>query len=143
MKKIIISILFLLFTVFVFSCQKINRNKIYKCNTELAIDSASIDLKIMGTWKWKYWSSPVWSSEQYKADKNLIISFNSDHTYLQILDGVETTGNWNINIWNSTEAYLNIDLPTYYYGIILFCNDEVIFDASAVDGSCYLFKKEK
>lgn len=126
-----------------FSCKKINQEKIWKCNNKQNFDSTEIVNKLIGSWKWKYYSSPVWTTKQYKADKDVVINFNSDLTFSKSENGEIETGNF-IVVKFENVYYLDVTPRTFYLsGQIAFCKNEVIFDESPGDGNIYLFEKEK
>lgn len=142
MKKLCLIISVFSILVLISSCQKINQNKIWKCNNKLNLDSTEVVNKLIGSWKWKYWSSPVWTTKQYKADKDVTLTFNSDFSFAQSENGTITNGVWEVKQDGHGNFYLNTTNLTIY-GSIAFCRDELIFDSSEGDGPIYLYKKEK
>ena len=121
MKKLILILSVFSILVFNSSCQKINQKKIWKCNNKQNYDSAEVVNKLIGSWKWKYYSSPVWTAKQYKADKDVTIIFNSDLSFSKTVNGETVNGNFVINRFESI-YYLNVTpLTSYLSGQIAFC----------------------
>ncbi|MEI7803067.1 MAG: hypothetical protein WCI97_10505 [Bacteroidota bacterium] len=143
MKKLLLILSVFSILVFNSSCQKINHKKIWKCNNKQNLDSAEIVSKLIGSWKWKYYSSPVWTNKQYKSDKDVIITFNSNLTFSKSENGEIENGNFTVSKFDGF-YYLYVTPRTVYLsGRIAFSKNEVIFDESPGDGNIYLFEKEK
>ena len=138
MKKLILILSVFSILVFNSSCQKINQKKIWKCNNKQNYDSADVVNKLIGSWKWKYYSSPVWTTKQYKADKDVMLTFNSDLTISQSENGSVINGTWEVkqnSFWNCFLEYSPSSI--YIHGSIAFCRNDLIFDATEGDGNIY------
>ncbi|HEY5391500.1 MAG TPA: hypothetical protein VIJ57_05260 [Hanamia sp.] len=106
------------------------------------MDSATISKKIVGSWiliKQRLGST----GEVKVADKNIKAIFNSDSTYVVLEDSsILTQGNWSLKIVLDNMWGLVLTSPNnYLYGFISFCNNEVSFSFSYLDGNDNLFEK--
>ena len=127
-----------------FSCKKnISNDQFFlQCNNTQILDSATISKKIVGSWiliKQRLGST----GEVKVADKNIKAIFNSDSTYVVLEDSsILTQGNWSLKIVLDNMWGLDLTSPNnYLYGFISFCNNEVSFSFSYLDGNDNLFEK--
>jgi len=77
------------------------------------------------------------------ADKKIKVTFNSNSTYTVLEDSsIVAQGNWNLKIVYANMWGLHLTSPnSYLYGFISFCNNQVLFSNSYLDGNDNLFKK--
>ena len=133
----------LVFSLFFISCKKdfIDVSYFYQCNAAQQNDSVSVFNRLTGSWTWKEKScSPV--MQTVKADKTVIITFNSNSTFSLTESGTVIQGNWQLKRthYNSWEIDMTPLLP-YTFGDILFCGNQVVFNASNRDGCDHMFEK--
>ena len=127
-----------------FSCKKnISNGQFFsQCNKTQILDSATISNKIVGSWT--FIKKRLGSTGKVEvADKNIKAIFNSDSTYVVLEDSsILTQGNWSLKIVLDNMWGLDLTSPNnYLYGFISFCNNEVSFSFSYLDGNDNLFEK--
>jgi hypothetical protein len=136
--------LFVFALILFFACKRneINIQKIRKCNQAQNLDSSAIHDKLIGTWKWDK-QACFSSNKTKKADKNIQVTFNTNATfYVKENEQVITEGNWEIVVEDRTKWGLKLSQATpYFYGAILFCKQQVLFNDSYRDGCDNLFIK--
>ncbi len=128
-----------------FSCKKneLDVAEIWQCNNVQQLDSAAIIVKIAGSWKWTK-QDCFWTSKTTKADKDTKATFNPNGSFTVTENSsIITQGNWGIKrIDNNNSWGLNLSsASTYLYGLILFCDNQLLFNNSVVDGCDNLFEK--
>ena len=141
-----ITALFLL-SLFLMSCHKKNDDAIPQQNTECfyktALDSAEVANKLLGKWKWQY-SFSGWTGE-YSDDvnKGLSFEFKSDGTMLVNRKGEEQLSvTWSLQ--PAVDSYYNLVATPYVnetLGFVLFCDDQLLFNGGAGDGTNNYFKR--
>lgn len=148
-SHLIISIFIIL--ALLVSCTKVENKpfdpaSMWDCYYEKEWDSKLIEKTLIGEWDWQYISC-YWDFEGGNDDEyeGLSIEFKSNNTLSIIEDGqVMQTANW--KIVSSDVDLFEIEADPYIsqiYGIILFCEDRVVFNNSIVDGCDNLFQKKK
>jgi hypothetical protein len=138
------TLLFLTIYVLLFSCSKNTSDKqpFLQCDTPQYLDSTAISNKIAGSWTLtkQRWGS---TGEVVTADKNIKVTFNSNGTYTIVDDSsVLAQGNWTLKIVLDSLWGLDLTVPSdYLTGYISFCNNQLLFSYSYLDGSDNLFEK--
>jgi len=126
------------------SCKKDNldTNSYWHCHTSQNLDSALIAGKLVGSWSWtkQFCFS---TGETINANKNVKVNFNSNGTFIVSENSnIATQGNWKLKIVDSNMWGLDLTSPSVYlHGLILICNNEVLFNSSYIDGCDNLFVK--
>lgn len=127
-----------------FSCKKNtpDEQSLLQCNHPQNLDSAATSNKIVGSWMLikERWGS---TGEVVTPGKNIKVTFNSNSTYSLFEDSsVLAQGNWNLKIVLDSMWGLDIAAPSnYLYGYISFCDNQVLFSYSYLDGTNNLFEK--
>jgi hypothetical protein len=128
------------------SCKKDTSpvSKIWECNTVQSLDSIAISNKLVGSWLWTK-QSCYWEGTVKSADRNIKATFNNDFTFSVNENSVVLTqGTWRLVQIFGNHWELDVSLPSIYlYGYILFCNDQVLFNHSYIDGCDNLFSRIK
>jgi hypothetical protein len=126
------------------SCKKneLDIAEIWHCNNAQQLDSAAIIVKITGSWKWTK-QSCFWTSKTTKADKDTKVTFNPNASFTVTENSsIITQGNWGIKRIDNNNWGLNLSsASTYLYGLILFCDNQLLFNDSIIDGCDNLFEK--
>jgi hypothetical protein len=137
-------IIILILTLILNSCKKetINLNEFWQCNKSQNLDTIAIANKLTGSWTWRKQSCSS-SGKTILADKIVKVTFNSNRTFSLSENAIIVTqGNWKLKIVDSNIYGLDLTPQSeYLYGRILFCNDEVLFNDSYIDGCDNLFCK--
>lgn len=127
-----------------FSCKKnaSNDQLFSQCNRPQLLDSTAISNKIVGSWtliKQRLGST----GKVEVAKQNIKVIFNSNSTYVVMEDSSTLTqGNWSLKIVLDNMWGLDLTSPNnYLYGFISFCNNQVSFNFSYLDGNDNLFEK--
>jgi hypothetical protein len=126
-----------------FSCKKTKRDIIWECDSAQFSDSTVISNKIAGSWLWT--KQICWGNGKiFFANKNVKVNFNANRTFTVVENGsIITLGNWNLEIVDGNAWGLNLSVSSeYLYGRILFCNNQVMFNDSYIDGCDNVFAKE-
>lgn len=127
-----------------YSCKKniSDQQSFLKCNNPQHLDSVAISHKIVGSWTLikQRWGS---TGKVVAANKNITVTFNSNSTYTVFEDSsVLAQGNWNLKIVLDSMWGLSPTVPnSYLNGYISFCDDQVLFSYSYLDGNDNLFEK--
>jgi hypothetical protein len=128
----------------IISCKKepLDINLFWQCNNSQNLDSASISNKLTGSWTWTK-QSCFWSGKTTNADKNVKVIFNSNATFsVSENTNIVTHGSWKLTIVDSNMWGLDLTSPSdYLYGRIIFCENQVLFNNSYIDGCDNLFFK--
>lgn len=125
-----------------FSCKKsIVTNQFLQCDKAQTFDSTITSGKLVGTWKLikqRYGSN----GKVAVPEEKVTVTFNSNATFkIWKNSTVMTEGNWRIKKLNDKWA-LDMDPFNYYLdGVILFCNNQVVFSANFYDGNDNLYEK--
>lgn len=126
------------------SCKKdtLDINSFWQCHNSQNLDSSSISNKLAGSWTWAK-QSCFWSGKTTNAKKNIKITFNLTGTFsVSENSNLITQGNWKLKIVDSNMWGLDLTSPNdYLYGRILFCDNQVLFNNSYIDGCDNLFLK--
>lgn len=138
------TLLIITICVLLFSCKKNTSNEqpFLECNNPQYLDSAAISKKIVGSWtliKQRLGST----GKVVATNKNITVTFTSDSSYtLSENSSVSAQGNWNLKIVLDGMWGLNFTVPnSYLNGYISFCDDQVLFSYSYLDGNDNLFEK--
>ncbi|HUM47355.1 MAG TPA: hypothetical protein PLD84_10525 [Chitinophagales bacterium] len=113
-----------------------------ECNEALHLDSAKIANKLIGKWELKSWYCGECSNPgTHNSDKVIFATFTSAGDFSVTEDSIIVSeGKWNLvgsNTWRlQSDSSLN-----HLYGMILFCNNEVLFNDSYTDGTDNLFER--
>ena len=121
---------------------KIKRDDFFTCTKLQNLDSSTVGNKIIGAWlltKQKCY----WANETNLLIYNTKVTFNTDRTYFIKTNNIITVhGNWNLVPINVNNWSLNLTTQNeYLYGCILFCNNQLMFYNSYIDGCDNLFYK--
>ncbi len=122
--------------------EKVDVNSYWHCNQSQTLDSIAISSKLIGSWTWAK-QSCFWTEKTKSADKNVQVVFKSDHTF-SVSEGSNTLtqGTWNLEQVDGTSWGLDMSSSSdYLYGRILFCNNQVLFNHSYIDGCDNLFNR--
>jgi len=134
----------IIMSIILTSCKKetIDVNSFWNCNNSQGLDSLATANKLSSSWLW---------SKQYcdngmgtkKADKNIKIIFNSIGTFSILENSISISqGTWKLKKVEDNLYALNLSQPSkYLYGRILFCDNQVLFSNSYLDGCDNLFTK--
>lgn len=139
-------ILLLCLTIFVglTSCKKdrLDINSFWQCNLSQKLDTTAISSKLTGSWTWSKQSCSD-EGETKSADRNIKVTFNINHTFSVTENSNSLTqGTWKLTQVDGTSWGLDISSPSkYLYGRILFCVNQVLFNASYRDGCDNLFNR--
>ncbi|HEV8081958.1 MAG TPA: hypothetical protein VGP55_02095 [Chitinophagaceae bacterium] len=105
------------------------------------LDSTAISAKLIGSWTWKKQSIP--NTNKFKdADKNIKVTFNMDSTFSVtensnvVMQGIWKLFNYGIYYGLRTNQY-----SQYLAGGVYFCDSQLLFVNSYVDGLDNLFEK--
>ncbi len=115
------------------------------CKNPQYLDSATITTKLAGSWTLIKICLGC-SGKIVATSKPIKVTFNSDSTYSLFEDSsVIAHRNWKLipmseNMWGLD---LTPDSSWYLYGYISFCDDQVLFSYSILDGNDNLFEKAK
>jgi len=138
--------MFLLLTIclILLSCKKNKNQTLWECSNAQFLDSATISNKIIGSWLWVKQLCGDGNGDVIAATKNIKVTFNANATFTVFENSsIITQGNWKLKIVDSNTWGLD---PTssseYLYGRILFCNNQVMFNDSYIDGCDNVFAKE-
>jgi hypothetical protein len=127
-----------------FSCKKNKDNTLWECNNPPFLDSATISNKIIGSWVWTKQLCGDGAGSILIANKNIKITFNANTTFTVFQNSsILTQGNWKLKIVDNYVWGLDLtSVSEYLYGRILFCNNQVMFNDSYIDGCDNVFAKE-
>lgn len=133
-------------TVFVIcACKKeqIDVNSFIQCHNIQNLDSTAISNKLVGSWEWvkTYCAN---SGKPKKADRTLVLTFNSNATFTLVENSNPIAqGIWKLKIVDNNLWGLDLTtLSNYLYGRIFFCDNQVLFNNSYVDGCDNLFTRK-
>ena len=139
-------LLITIFAITFLSCKKdtIDLNAFWQCNNSQNLDSAAISNKLLGEWKWTK-QACYSTGKTTKADKDLRVIFGANSTFT-VTDNsnIVTQGTWKLKIVDNNKWGLDLSTRSeYLYGRILFCDDQVLFNDSYIDGCDNLFVSSK
>ena len=125
------------------SCEKNNRT-LWECGNSQFLDSTVISNKILGSWRWTKQLCGDGAGSILIANKNIKIIFDANTTFSVLENSsILTQGNWKLKIVDSNIWGLDLNSTSeYLYGRILFCNNNVMFNNSYIDGCDNVFVKE-
>ena len=137
---------FLILTIclIAFSCKRTKQDLICECDNAAFLDSTAISNKIPGAWLWtkkRCWDG---NGKILFANKNVKVNFNTNRTFTVAENGsIITIGNWDLIFVDTYIWGLKLSAPSeYLYGRISFCNNQVMFNDSYIDGCDNVFSKE-
>jgi hypothetical protein len=113
-----------------------------ECNAAQNLDSTAISAKLIGTWTWKKQSIP--STNRFRhADKNIKVTFNSDSTFSVMENStLLLQSTWKLVYYSANDYGLRTnEYSQYVGGEIYFCDNQLFFFASPVDGVDNLFER--
>lgn len=124
------------------SCKKENLDvdAFWNCNKTQNLDSLSVTSKLEGSWKWAK-QYCFWTDKTKKADRNIKVTFNHDHTFSVTENAsILTQGTWKVipagtGAWQLETSASSEFLP----GRILFCDNQLLLNDSYIDGCDNLF----
>jgi hypothetical protein len=145
MRPALFSLICLPFLAGLTACkkEKLDINSFSQCNQSQNLDSTAISAKLIGTWAWSKQSCFDVDGTK-KADRNVKVIFSPDGTFqvnentTALTQGswmvvqVDRFGSWGLNLSSESE---------YLYGRLLFCDNQLLFNNSYVDGCDNLFNK--
>ena len=116
----------------------------WECTNPGFSDSATISNKIIGSWVWTKQLCGDGAGKILFADKNVKVNFNSNTSFTVYENlAILTQGNWSLKIVDTYTWGLHLTSRSeYLYGSILFCNNQVMFNDSYIDGCDNVFVKE-
>ena len=128
------------------SCKKKEAEKPYSflpiidCSLAQYPDSLTILQKLQGSWQWKKYGTLA--SAIRDADKNITLTFDSDSTF-SVVENSNTIQQGTFRIINYSTYYGLRSEPYsgYIGGSIYFCDNQLLFINSIVDGSDNLFER--
>jgi hypothetical protein len=121
---------------------KLDINSYWQCNKSQNLDTTAISNKLLGSWVWSK-KFCFWEAKTILADKNIKVTFNFDRTFF-VNEGSSTLtqGTWKLKKVDVSSWGLDLTSTSeYLYGHILFCDNQVLFNDSYIDGCDYLFNK--
>ena len=137
---------FLILTIclITFSCKKAKKDTLWECDNVQFLDSATISNKIIDSWVWTKQLCGDGNAGVITATKNIKITFNANATFIVYQNSaILTQGNWSLILVDINAWGFNLtSLSEYLYGRILFCNNQVMFNDSYIDGCDNVFSKE-
>lgn len=105
------------------------------------LDSSTISSKLIGSWTWKKQSIP--NTNKFRvADKNIKVTFNTDSTFsINENSNVLMQGTWKLLNHGIYYGLQTNQYSQYLGGAVYFCNKELIFVNSYLDGVDNVFEK--
>ena len=147
MKYLIKAICSLLIGLLIHSCTKdkmMDSKAFLECNNAMQLDTAGIANKLIGTWKLKSWyCGECTNPGTHYSDKIILATFTSARSFSVTENAIVVAeGYWSLRIVDSNKWGLQSDSSlTHLYGAILFCDDQVLFYDSYLDGKDNLFDR--
>jgi len=125
------------------SCKKdtLDISSYWQCNKSQNLDSAAISGKLIGTWTWSKQFCGLGGATE-SANKNITVTFSNNHTFtVNENSNILTQGTWKLIPGGNVDSWqLDMSSPSeYLYGMILFCDNQVLFNNSYIDGCDNLF----
>ena len=123
--------------------EKLDIISFWQCNQSQNLDSTAISSKLLGSWIWSKQVCGDGAGKLKDADKNIKVTFRTDRTFSVDENATSLTqGTWKLAKVDSISWELNLSSQSeYLYGYILFCNNQVLFNESYIDGCDNLFTK--
>ena len=140
-----LTFIFLASILLLWSCNKednaiVDFEEFNECHELLGLDSLAIESSLIGTWAWDF-SHCAFDLEQdckglsieFDSNKNLILSTN---------DGQTQTAHWKLvrfenTFWVETDTFVSKT-----DGVLLFCEDRILFSNIFSDGCDNYFKRK-
>jgi len=122
--------------------EKLDINSFWQCHQSQSPDTTTISTKLIGSWTW-YKQSCFWTGNTIRANKKIIVTFQSNRTFSVNENGtILTQGTWMLTKVDDNSWGLDLSsVSDYLYGRILFCDKQVLFNDSYRDGCDNLFNK--
>lgn len=144
MRNTFIVVVFIIIAMQNQSCLKdevdrIDMNQFWNCYSSQNYDSIKLASKLIGAWKWTEYNAALPVTK--KADKDIILNLTESGTFTVTESSVIITqGNWKLKIADSNCYELDLDeSSSYLHGRILLCDNQILFNASYIDGADNLF----
>jgi len=126
------------------SCKKdkLDINSFWQCNQSQNLDTTAISNKLSGSWTWTK-QSCFGAGKVKAADRNIKVTFANNHTFsVTENSNFITQGTWKLTQVDGNSWGLDISSPSeFLYGRLLFCDNQVLFNDSYIDGCDNLFTK--
>ena len=121
--------------------KKLDVDSYWRCNEAQNLDSTAISAKLIGSWIWN--KRACFEAATESANKNIQVTFRADGTFSVNENATSLTqGTWKLEQANHKTWQLNLSSRSdYLYGRILFCDNQVLFNQSYLDGCDNLFNK--
>ena len=145
-KLTIMRLALLCLTIFagLITCKKENLDveSFSQCNKAQNLDSSAITAKLIGSWTWAT-QSCFWANKSKSAYRNTKVIFKSNHTFsVNKSSNTLSQGTWKVRRVGGNSWGLDLSSPSeLLYGRILFCDNQVLFYNSDLDGCDNLFNK--
>ncbi len=121
---------------------KTERQTLIACGMMQNLDSTSVIAALNGSWIWKKQS--IANTNEFKnADKDIIVTFNTDSTF-SITENSNLTmhGAWKLIYHRENEYSIQTDQYNQYVGgLVYFCDDQLLLVNSFLDGVDNIFEK--
>ena len=126
------------------SCKKETKESIWECDSAQFLDSTAISNKITGSWLWTKQLCGDGAGKILSANKNVNVTFNLNRTFTLVENTtIIIQGSWNLKMVDNNLWGLDLNSSNeYLYGRILFCNNQIMFNSSYLDGCDNVFAKQ-
>ena len=123
--------------------EKLDINSFWQCNQSQNLDTTAISSKLFGSWNWSKQICGDGAGKVKNADKNIKVTFRTDRSFSLDENATSLTrGTWKLKQVDGKSWGLDLSSTSeYLYGRILFCNNQVLFNDSYIDGCDNLFTK--
>ncbi len=122
--------------------EPLNSNSYYQCNQSLDLDSVAVIARLIGSWKPQK-SYNIWTDETTIIRSTAVTTFDTDSTYTFTNDkGEVIKGSWGVTSYGIKSWIIKAN-PSLddMWGPMLFCDNEVVFYTSPMDGPDVLYQK--
>lgn len=143
-----LSILYMAIFLGLFSCRK-DRTDFYtnffqdfvECSEAQNLDSTAISARLTGSWTWK--KQYNLNTNKFKdADKKIKVTFDVNSAFTVTENSnVIMRGTWNLVNYGSYYGLYTNEYSQYLGGAVYFCNSQLLFVESYLDGVDNLFEK--
>lgn len=147
-KTFLLVVAICIFIFFISACQKDKLEKydndIWKCHQDQEWSASKVARCLYGKWKWQsvvyYWEEGTDNSKHL----GLSITFKRNHQLEVCQDGdVITTAIWSVKKlenWDEDSYELVVEPSVgYLHGVILICDNTVMFNDTPLDGAGHTF----
>lgn len=114
----------------------------WQCSIVQALDSTAISGKLVGSWTWAK-QSCFRPGMVKPADRTIKATFKIDHSFA-VVEGANTLtqGTWGLIQVDGNSWRLELSAPSeFLYGRILFCDKQLLFNDSYIDGCDNVFNR--